>query len=37
MIQEWHPTKNGALTPQDVSDSVPEQNSAKYWFQCEVP
>ena len=28
---EWHPTKNGMITPRDV---VPGSNK-KYWFQCE--
>lgn len=27
---QWHPTKNGALTPQDVSKGSPK----KVWWQC---
>lgn len=30
LAAEWHPTKNGALTPQEVT----EKNGTKVWWQC---
>ena len=31
LIKEWHPTKNGELTPHDVTQS----SGKKVWWQCE--
>ena len=31
LTKQWHPTKNGALTPRDVVAG----NSRKVWWQCE--
>lgn len=31
LAKEWHPTKNGDLTPQDVSKGT----TKKVWWQCE--
>ena len=31
IAMEWHPTKNGNLTPRDVIAS----SNKKYWFQCK--
>lgn len=32
LISEWHPTKNGSLTP----DKVPFGSGIKYWWKCQV-
>lgn len=31
VAKEWHPTKNGSITPEDVNAS----SSQEFWFQCE--
>lgn len=31
LVKEWHPTKNGKLTPQDVTAS----SGKKVWWKCE--
>ena len=32
LVKQWHPTKNGALTPQQVSKG----SSQKVWWQCPL-
>lgn len=32
IAKQWHPTKNGEITPFDVTD----HNGEKYWWLCEV-
>ena len=31
LVKEWHPTKNGDLSPQDVS----QKSNKKVWWQCQ--
>ena len=31
LAQEWHPSKNGKLTPKDVTPKFPQ----KFWWQCK--
>jgi superfamily II DNA or RNA helicase len=32
IARQWHPTKNGAVSPADVT---PGSSSEKYWWQCD--
>lgn len=32
VAKQWHPTKNGNVTPKDIS---PGSSSKKFWWECE--